>query len=95
MRNYEIMFIVRPTLTEEEIKKVAKNFENVLTTNGANEIVINKAQSCQTMLLGLNSGGGDGSSPDLTEINKKIKALENKIESVQLEWEDLVKLTFE
>ena len=27
MRNYEIMFIVRPTLTEEEIKKVAKNFE--------------------------------------------------------------------
>ena len=36
MRNYEIMFIVRPTLTEEEIKKVAKNFENVLTTNGAN-----------------------------------------------------------
>ena len=36
MRNYEIMFIVRPTLTEEEIKKVAKNFENILTTNGAN-----------------------------------------------------------
>ena len=36
MRNYEIMFIVRPTLTEEEIKKVAKNFENVLTTNDYN-----------------------------------------------------------
>ena len=36
MKKYEIMFIVRPTLTEEEIKKVAKNFENVLTTNGAN-----------------------------------------------------------
>ena len=33
MRNYEIMFIVRPTLTEEEIKKVAKIFENFLTTN--------------------------------------------------------------
>ena len=64
-------------------------------TNGANETVISKAQSYQTMLLGLNSGSGDGSSPDLTEINKKIKALENKIESVQLEWEDLVKLTLE
>ncbi len=34
MRNYEIMFIVRPTLAEEEIKEVAKNFENILTTNG-------------------------------------------------------------
>ena len=47
------------------------------------------------MLLGLNSGSGDGSSPDLTEVNKKIKALEDKIETVQLEWEDLVKLSFE
>ena len=36
MRNYEIMFIVRPTLTEEEIKAVAENFKNVLTNNGAN-----------------------------------------------------------
>ena len=35
MKNYEIMFIVRPTLTEEEIKKVAKNFEKVLSDNGA------------------------------------------------------------
>ena len=35
MRNYEIMFIVRPTLSEEEIKKVAKDFEKVLTSNGA------------------------------------------------------------
>ena len=35
MRNYEIMFIVRPTLAEEEIKKVVKTFEDILTTNGA------------------------------------------------------------
>lgn len=35
MRNYEIMFIVRPTLGEEEIKKVSKDFEKVLTSNGA------------------------------------------------------------
>lgn len=35
MRNYEIMFIVRPTLGEDEIKTVAKNFENILTNNGA------------------------------------------------------------
>ncbi|MDD2377777.1 MAG: 30S ribosomal protein S6 [Bacilli bacterium] len=34
MRNYEIMFIVKPTLAEEEIKKVAKDFENILTSNG-------------------------------------------------------------
>jgi small subunit ribosomal protein S6 len=36
MKNYEIMFIVRPTLGEEEIKEVAKNFEGILTSNGAN-----------------------------------------------------------
>ena len=35
MRNYEIMFIVRPTLSEDEIKKVVENFSNVLTSNGA------------------------------------------------------------
>ena len=35
MRNYEIMFIVRPTLGEEEIKGVVKSFEDVLSNNGA------------------------------------------------------------
>ena len=35
MRNYEIMFIVKPTLSEDEIKKVASNFQKSLETNGA------------------------------------------------------------
>lgn len=35
MKNYEIMFIVRPTLAEDEIKKVASNFQKTLETNGA------------------------------------------------------------
>ena len=35
MKHYEIMYIVRPTLAEEEIKKVVENFNNVLTNNGA------------------------------------------------------------
>lgn len=35
MRNYEIMYIVRPTLSEGEVKEVVKNFENILTSNGA------------------------------------------------------------
>lgn len=35
MRNYEIMFIVKPTLSEDEVKGVFKNFENIITTNGA------------------------------------------------------------
>ena len=35
MRNYEIMFIVRPTLGEDEIKKVIKDFGKILTNNGA------------------------------------------------------------
>lgn len=35
MKNYEIMIIVRPTLGEDEIKEVVKNFEEILTSNGA------------------------------------------------------------
>lgn len=38
MKNYEIMFIVRPTLGEEEIKKVVENFAGVLTSKGAKVI---------------------------------------------------------
>ena len=38
MKIYEIMFIVRPTLSEEEIKKVAISFEKVLKDNGAKDI---------------------------------------------------------
>ena len=38
MTNYEIMFIVRPTLSEDEIKGVVKSFEKVLADNGAKEI---------------------------------------------------------
>jgi len=35
MIKYEVMFIVKPTLEEAEIKKVAENFKKVLTDNGA------------------------------------------------------------
>ena len=33
MRNYEIMFIVRPTLGEEDVKKVVKTFKDIITKN--------------------------------------------------------------
>ena len=35
MRNYEIMFIVRPTLSEEEIQKVADSFKSTLENLGS------------------------------------------------------------
>jgi len=35
MRKYEIVFIVRPTVSEDECKAVFKKFANVLTSNGA------------------------------------------------------------
>ena len=38
MKNYEIMFIVRPTLSEDEIKKVSKSFEKVQKHAGAGRI---------------------------------------------------------
>lgn len=42
MRHYEIMFIVRPNLAENEIKEVAKSFEAVLTKNGAKVTDVNE-----------------------------------------------------
>ena len=70
---------------------------NITTSfvNGVNEVLIARAQSYQSMLLGMNSGNGDGSSPDLTEINKKIAEIEKRLESVNLEWEDLYRISFE
>ena len=35
MKNYEIMFIVKPTLSEDETKKVVENFGKILTDNGS------------------------------------------------------------
>ena len=35
MKNYEIMFIVRPTLGEDEVKKVVKSFSKIITDNGS------------------------------------------------------------
>lgn len=38
MTKYEIMFIVKPTLGEDEVNKVVENFENVITNNGSKVI---------------------------------------------------------
>ena len=35
MRNYEIMFIVKTTIGEDEVKSVAKKFQDVLKKDGA------------------------------------------------------------
>ncbi len=35
MRKYEIIFIVRPTLGEEDVKAVVAKFSKVLTDNGS------------------------------------------------------------
>lgn len=42
MKKYEIMFIVKPTLSEDEVSKVVSNFENVLKNNGA-KVLENKS----------------------------------------------------
>ena len=41
MKNYEIMFIVRPTLSEDDVKKVVKDFSDIIT----------KSKTFQTSLL--------------------------------------------
>ena len=34
MKNYEIMFIIRPTLGEDDVKKVVKDFSKIIKKNG-------------------------------------------------------------
>ena len=41
MRKYEIMYVIRPTLDDEEKKALVERFDDVLTTNGA-EIIESK-----------------------------------------------------
>ena len=48
MKNYEIMFIVKPTLSEEDIKKVVKNFQDVITNNGGK--ITETVEMCQREL---------------------------------------------
>lgn len=40
MRNYEIMFIVKTTIGEDEIKNVSKKFQDVLKKDGAKKIEV-------------------------------------------------------
>ena len=42
MKRYEIMYIIRTTIAEDEIKNVAKSFEKVLTDNGAKIVDVNE-----------------------------------------------------
>ena len=44
MKKYEIMFIVRPTLGEDEVKKVIKDFGKTLTTKDIVRHLITKKE---------------------------------------------------
>lgn len=35
MRDYEVMYIIRPNIEEEQQKDLIENFNNILTNNGA------------------------------------------------------------
>lgn len=48
MRHYENLVIVKPTLTEEEIKSTIAGIEEVLTTNGA-EIIARDAMGMKKL----------------------------------------------
>ena len=65
MKNYEIMIIVKATLSEDETKKVIDNFGKVLTDNGA-KIVSTKDMGQRELAYEIKkSNSGIGSSiPD-------------------------------
>jgi small subunit ribosomal protein S6 len=48
MKRYEIVFIVRPNLEEETIKKVVEDFHKLLETNKA-KVILNKELGKKTL----------------------------------------------
>lgn len=42
MRNYETMFIIKPTLTPEEIQVQVENVKNILTKNGSEIVYVDE-----------------------------------------------------
>jgi small subunit ribosomal protein S6 len=42
MTNYETLFVLKPTLTEEETAKHIENIQNVITTNGGEIVATDK-----------------------------------------------------
>ncbi len=42
MKNYEIMFILRPTLSDDETKKAITHFKKVITDNGSKVTEVNE-----------------------------------------------------
>lgn len=42
MRKYEGMYIIRPTLSEEEIKALIEEINNIFTTRGSENIEVNE-----------------------------------------------------
>lgn len=42
MKNYEIMFIVKTTIGEDEVKSTSKKFQDVLTNEGAKIVDFNE-----------------------------------------------------
>ena len=42
MKNYEIMFIVKTTIGEDEVKATSKKFQDVLTNDGAKIVDFNE-----------------------------------------------------
>ncbi len=42
MKNYEIMFILKPTLSEDETKKAITHFKKVITENGGKVTEVNE-----------------------------------------------------
>ena len=42
MKNYEIMFIVKTTIGEDEVKATSKKFQDILTNDGAKIVDFNE-----------------------------------------------------
>ncbi len=72
MRNYEIMFIVKPTLSEDDIKKVASSFQKNLENNGSKVTNVD-AWGQRTLAYEINKGNDTYKSGYYYVINLEAK----------------------
>ena len=95
MRNYEIMFIVNPNITEEEIDKVNTQLEGVITAGGGKvekvekmgkrrlAYMVDKFRDGSYVLLTINANGDI-----VREIERRLRVMDLVIKYITVRMDD-------
>ena len=94
MKNYELMFVIKPTLTEEEMKAGIETVKNYVTTTGG-EIAVNKDIGIRKLAYEIDKQKRGyyyvsylSASPDsITEIERQLRINEDILRFITIKYE--------